>query len=76
MKFIKDILTGIDNQTYDIGRASFLCALLSFLGLEIYAVVWKNAPFDLQAFGIAFGTMIAALGAALNLKSKTEPSGK
>lgn len=75
MKFIKDILTGIDNDTYDIGRTGFLLGLLTFLGLEIFVVGFKGAVFDMVAFGTAFGLMIAALGAALHLKSKTEPGG-
>jgi hypothetical protein len=69
----KDIVTGIDNQTYDIGRLSYIIGLLVFLGLEIYVVAWKAIPFDMQAFGISFGAMLASLGAALNLKAKTEP---
>ena len=72
---IKDMLTGIDNQTFDVGRVSGILGLLVFLGLEIYVVVWKSLPFDMTAFGIAFAAMIAALGAALKLKAETEPKG-
>ena len=43
------------------------------LGLQIYVVVWKGQPFDLQAFGIGMGALCASVGAALNLKAKTEP---
>ncbi len=73
MKFIKDLLTGKDNDTYDIGRVSGLMGLLSFLGLEIYQVLGKGIAFDMQTFGIAFGVIITALGAALKLKAETEP---
>ncbi len=73
MKFLKDILTGIDGESYDIGKVGWLLGFLTFLGLVFYKVAWKGDPFDTQAFGIAFGLMITALGAALNLKAKTEP---
>lgn len=72
-KFWQDMMTGIDNQTYDVARVGGLVGLIVFLGLEIFVVVWKNVPFDMQAFGIAFGAMIAAIGAGIGFKAKTEP---
>ncbi len=72
-KMVNDSLTGVDNATFDIAREGFAASLATFLGLVIYQVVFKNKDFDMQAFAIAVGAMVAALGAALNLKSKTEP---
>jgi len=71
--FFKDISTGIDNQTHDVGRVAGILGLLTFLGLEIFVVVYKGMPFDMTAFGTAFGLMIVAIGAALKLKAETEP---
>jgi hypothetical protein len=73
MKFIKDILTGIDNATYDIAKVVCVPAFFTFFGLEIYQVLEKGIVFDMQQFGIAFGLMISALGAALKLKETSEP---
>lgn len=74
-KMVNDSLTGMDNDTFDIGRISFVAGLATFLGLEVFAVVAKGITFDMQTFGIAFGAMMVAMGGMLALKSKTEPSG-
>jgi len=74
MKAIKDILTGKDGQTHDIGRwagaASFICAL----GLEIYVVVYKGQPFDVTQFGLGIAAVAGGIGALLKLKAETEPT--
>lgn len=74
MKLLTDILTGKDNATYDISRVSGLLTVLTFLGLTVYSVVRSEGHhFDMQAFGIGAGAVIAAMGAALGMKAKTEP---
>lgn len=73
LKFVKDCLTGIDGQSYDLGRALWVLAFLVGIGLEI-ASVWTRRYFDLQAYGLGVGALLVAGGAALNLKSKTEPT--
>ncbi len=71
-QFIKDCLTGIDGESFDIGRVLWALAFLIGMGLEIYSVI-EGKQFDLQAFGIGVGALLLAGGGALNLKSKTEP---
>lgn len=73
MKFCKDCITGIDGQSYDIGRVLWVLAFLVGIGLEIVSV-WTRRYFDLQAYGLGVGALLVAGGAALNLKSKTEPT--
>jgi hypothetical protein len=73
MKFIKDMLTGIDNDTWDIARVTFLVGFFVFVGLEIYQVVFNGQTFEMINFGTAFGAMIATLGVTLKLKQDTEP---
>lgn len=73
MKFLSNILTGKDNATYDISRVSGALGVLTFLGLETFQVVHRGTSFDMQAFGIGFGTVVAALAAALKIKETTEP---
>jgi len=72
-KMIKDCLTGIDGETYDPARVATMFALMTFFGLAVYVVVFKNQPFDMQQFGIGFGAVIAGGSWAIKTKSKTEP---
>lgn len=74
-KFLNDTLTGIDGESYDIGRVLWALAFLIGLGLEIYCVVTKT-PFDLQQFGVGVGALLLAGGYSLRLKSSTEPGEK
>ncbi|MGC8519960.1 MAG: hypothetical protein ACP5P4_15800 [Steroidobacteraceae bacterium] len=56
--------------TYEIAKASGALVVITYLGLSIYAVVWKGQTFDPQSFGIGAGAVIAAMGAALKLTQK------
>jgi hypothetical protein len=73
MSWMKNMLTGVDNETHDVARVLAVLAFLVGLGLTIYAVAWKGQSFDLTQFGLGIGAMLAALGAALKLKEDTEP---
>lgn len=72
IKLIKDILTGVDNQTYDVGRLLWVLGVLVYLGLSITALV-KGQPWEPQSFGIGLGAVLAGGGAALGFKKATEP---
>lgn len=75
LKFVNDILTGIDGESYDLGRLLWVLAFLIGIGLEIYSVI-TGAKFDLQAYGVGVGALLVTGGAALGLKSSTEPTSK
>lgn len=66
-------LTGIDGVTYDIARICLALGINAFLGLEIYNTTILHVPFDAQSFGIGFGAILAAGGAAIGMKKETEP---
>ena len=53
-KFAKDCVTGIDGESYDIGRVLWAIAFAIGIGLEIYSVV-SSTNFDLQQYGIGVG---------------------
>jgi hypothetical protein len=71
---LKQLLTGKDNETQDFIRWLGVLSVLIGLGLEIYVIVWLKQVFDLTQFGLGMGAVFTSLGAALNLKSDTEPS--
>lgn len=71
-----NMLKGKDNLTYDVIRVQAVAAVLVALCLQIYAVVVKGQPFDLQNYGIGLGVLFASVGAALKLKADTEPPPK
>ena len=75
-KFLIQVLTGIDNETFDIGRVLWALGALTFLGLAIYAVAIKGQAFDAMTYGAGLGTVLAAGGAALGMKATTEPGRK
>lgn len=75
MKLLKDCFTTADGESFDIGRVLWAQGVIVFLGLAIYSVAWQGRPFDMQAFGIGLGATLAAGGAALGWKAKTEPGG-
>lgn len=73
-KFFRDILTGCDNQTYDIGRVGILLGLLSLVGLEVQQIIiTKIISFNPINFATAVGIILGAGGAALKMKENTEP---
>lgn len=71
-KFIKDIFTGYDNSTADIGRLLFFIigvAGIIFQGIDVYF----ERKFNITAFYGASGAYLAAGCAALWIKRNTEP---
>lgn len=73
-RFVKDCLTGIDGESFDIGRVLWALAFMIGMVLEIYSTI-EGKQFDLQAFGIGVGALLLAGGGALKIKSSTEPQG-
>lgn len=72
-KVIKDILTGIDNETFDNGRV--LC-LLSYIIYFILAIVSFDMlhPWGAMDFAGGIGAMGVGFGVHLKLKEGSEPN--
>jgi hypothetical protein len=73
MSIVKDLLTGIDGETHDIGRWLGALSGLTSIGLTVYDVVINHTHFDCQAFGIGVAALATGIGALLKLKAETEP---
>lgn len=66
------IFTGIDGESYDLGRILWAKISLVYCGLSIYDVI-NVAHFDPQQWAIGAGAILAGGGGSLALKAKTEP---
>lgn len=71
MKVIKDCITGIDGESFDVGRVLLASGVIVFLGLSIY----HHEKFDPMDFGAGLGGILVGGGAGIGMKSKTEPKG-
>lgn len=70
----KDLVTGKDGKTHDLGRWSWAVSTASILILAAWHE-HKGIQVGLQELGISLGAVVTAHGAALGFKNKTEPDG-
>ena len=68
---LKHLLTGKDNVTYDIGRVTWLLGFIAVISLAIYQVM--HSTISLREVAEALGIVTGASGAAVAMKSRTEP---
>lgn len=69
-EIIRQLFTESDNITHDLYRYLAVASVVSGIGLQVYAVV-KGQPFDMQAFGVGTGALLAGVGVALGLKKES-----
>ena len=72
MAGLKQMFTGKDNKTIDLGRVLWAKAVVAFLAIGFYGI-YEGNPMDYLAFGTGLAAVLAAGGAAIGLKAKTEP---
>ena len=70
-EIFKQLLTGKDNETYDIGRVTWLIGLVAVVALAFYEVMYSTV--SIRELAEALGIVSAAGGASVAMKSKTEP---
>jgi hypothetical protein len=73
-QFFKQLLTGKDNETYDIGRVTWLLGIFAVIGLAVYEVM--HTTISLRELAEALGIVTGASGASVMMKKDTEPSGE
>lgn len=71
-KFLKDCVTGIDGESYDIGRAALALVSIGFVVFAGWAV-FHGKDFNPQDYGIGAGSILGGGGAGIAMKGKTEP---
>lgn len=68
---LKQLLTGKDNETYDLGRVSWLVGMIAVIALAGYEVMHNTV--SLRELAESLGIVSAAGGASVAMKQKTEP---
>ena len=68
---LKQLLTGKDNSTYDIGRVSWLIGIVAILALAGYEVIHSNV--SLRELAESLGIVSGASGVSIFAKKDTEP---
>ena len=68
---LKQLLTGKDNATYDIGRVTWLLGTIAVIALAGYEVMRDNI--NLRELAEALGIVSGAGGASVMMKKDTEP---
>ena len=68
---LKQLLTGKDNKTYDIGRVTWLLGFIAVIGLAVYEVM--HGAVSLRELAEALGIVSGAGGASAMMKKDTEP---
>ena len=69
--FLKQLLTGKDNQTYDIGIVTWLLGTVAVIALASFEV--STSQISLRDLAEALGIISGASGASVMLKKDTEP---
>jgi hypothetical protein len=70
-EILRQLLTGKDNKTYDIGRVTWLLGTITVIALAAYEV--STAQISLRELAEALGIVSAAGGASTMMKKDTEP---
>jgi len=72
-EFLKQLLTGKDNQTIDIGRVSWMLFSISLIALAAFQL-FQSVTVSLREFAESAGIIAGAHGASVMLKKDTEPT--
>lgn len=71
-KFLRDLFTGKDNKTWDLGRVMWASGVITYFAMTLYSL-YKAIPVDPLNWATGFGAILAAGGAAIMLKRQDEP---
>jgi hypothetical protein len=73
MAFFRTVLTGPDNQTYDIGRVLMGFSHLFFYVITFFYNIISGHPFDPIAWATAHAALTTSGSASVAIKHFTEP---
>jgi hypothetical protein len=75
MNWLKQLVTGRDNVTHDLGRWSWIGSFLAVLGHTAWSL-WHGLQVPVTDLGNAIATVTGAHGLALWAKKDSEPEPK
>lgn len=70
--WLKDLVTGKDNTTHDLGRWSWIGSFLAIVGHGFYSL-YHGLAVSLTDLATALSAVAAAHGIAIGVKKDTEP---
>jgi hypothetical protein len=73
LDWLRKLITGKDNATPDVVRILGVLMGIQFIVNAGWALAAAGQPWDPNAYGIGAGALLAAIGAALGLKARSEP---
>ncbi len=73
--FFRDLFTGKDNKTWDLGRIIWFQGALFYCAMSLYSL-YQGLAIDPMNWGTGFAAILAAGGAAMALKNNSEPKAK
>lgn len=71
MKFIRDIFTEDDGQTYCAARVCGVASVFGYIAVSIIHVVHGN-PMDFNQLGVGCGAVLVGAGTFVGIKAKTQ----
>ena len=71
-KVLKQLFTGKDGETQDMGRWSWAASMFAVTGHSVWGAI-SHATVDILQLAQAIGVIVAAHGGALWAKRTTEP---
>lgn len=75
MAWLKHMLTGIDNHTFDIARMALLLGILSVIGFTAFDAIHEHHAFNPINFATAYTAIVAGICGGIWWKRDTEPKG-
>jgi len=70
-QILQQLLTGKDNQTYDIGRVTWFLGFIAVISIAGYEVMHSSV--SLRELAEALGIVSGAGGASVMMKKDSEP---
>lgn len=70
-KFIKDIITDITGNDYDVAKLLWIIGVISFIGYAGFHM-WINKNFDPMAYGTGLGAALAGGGFSVAQRNKEQ----
>lgn len=74
-KLMTDIMTGIDNQTFDIGRVTGFMSFIVYYVMGVCSFIFHQGWTALE-FSSGIAAMAVGIGLHLKIKETTEPGEK